>query len=172
MATKELPYQLNDVKELARDHSRWLLRYANIYMPKHEELIPIMVPAKACRIKTEKGKKVKWFIFLFFFFFYFLCNFSIWHTGSFPFVILREMNQLNFHCNGHPLTLYVWNWKINKRSNFFWCEVLDVAESIEWYFVSIIYVPFLLIANYKFFSFIWIEARKEQSFVPLFQGGE
>ena len=58
MAIEEFPYQLNIVKELDRDHSRWLLRYTNIHMPKHEELIPIMVAAKAYRIKTEKGKNV------------------------------------------------------------------------------------------------------------------
>ena len=58
VATEELPNQLNVVKELARDHSRWLLRYTNIHMPKHDELISIMVAAKAYRIKTEKGKNV------------------------------------------------------------------------------------------------------------------
>ena len=127
------------MKELARDHSRWLLRYTNIYVPKHEELIAIVVAAKAYRIKMEKGKKANWFIFFFFFFFYSLCNFSMWQTSFLPSIILREMNRLNFHCNGHPLNLYVWSWKINKRLNIFWCEVLDVVESIDWYFMSIIF---------------------------------
>ena len=47
VAMKEFPYQLNVVKELARDHSRWLLRYTNIYVPKHEEMIANIVVAKA-----------------------------------------------------------------------------------------------------------------------------
>ena len=59
VAIEELPYQLNSIKELAKDHSRWLLRYTNIHVPKHEKLIPIIVAAKAYQIKIEKGMKVK-----------------------------------------------------------------------------------------------------------------
>ena len=59
MAMGELPNQLNVVKELARDHSKWLLRYTNIHTPKHEELVPIIVATKAYRKKEEKGKKMK-----------------------------------------------------------------------------------------------------------------
>ena len=59
MATEELLDQLNVVKQLAREHSKWLLRYTNIHMPRHEELIPIIVAAKAYRTKVEKGKKTK-----------------------------------------------------------------------------------------------------------------
>ena len=33
VAIEKLPNQLNAVKELARDHSKWLLRYTNIHMP-------------------------------------------------------------------------------------------------------------------------------------------
>ena len=59
MAMEELQDQLNDVKELAREHSKWLLRYTNIHMPRHEELIPIIVATKVYRTKVEKGKKAK-----------------------------------------------------------------------------------------------------------------
>ena len=59
MAMEELPNQLNVVKELAREHSKWLLRYTNIHVPKHKELIPIIVATKAYRAKAEKGKKLK-----------------------------------------------------------------------------------------------------------------
>ena len=59
VATEELPNQLNVVKELAREHSKWLLRYTNIHVPKHKEIIPIIVIAKAYRAKVEKGKKSK-----------------------------------------------------------------------------------------------------------------
>ena len=59
MAKEELPNQLNYVKELAREHSKWLLMYTNIHVSRHEELIPIIVAAKAYRAKEEKGKKSK-----------------------------------------------------------------------------------------------------------------
>ena len=59
VATEELPNQLNAVKELAREHSKWLLRYTNIHVPKHEELIPIIVATKAYKTKEVKGKKSK-----------------------------------------------------------------------------------------------------------------
>ena len=59
MAKEELPNQLNVIKELAREHSKWLLRYTNVHVSRHEELILIMVAAKAYRAKTEKGKKLK-----------------------------------------------------------------------------------------------------------------
>ena len=56
---EELTSQLNEVKELAQEHSRWLLRFTNVHVPNHEELIPIIVATKAYRVKTEKGKKSK-----------------------------------------------------------------------------------------------------------------
>ena len=59
VATEEFTSQLNAVKELAREHSKWLLRFTNVHVPNHEELIPIIVAAKAYRAKTEKGKKSK-----------------------------------------------------------------------------------------------------------------
>ena len=59
VAMEELPNQLNVVKELAREHSKWLLRFTNVHVPNHEELIPIIVVAKAYRAKVEKGKKSK-----------------------------------------------------------------------------------------------------------------
>ena len=59
MVMEELPNQLNDVKELARENSKWILRYTNIHVPNHEELIPIIVVDKAYRAKIEKGKKSK-----------------------------------------------------------------------------------------------------------------
>ena len=59
VATKEVTSQLNEVKELTLEHSRWLLRFTNVHVPNHEELIPIIVATKAYRAKTEKGKKSK-----------------------------------------------------------------------------------------------------------------
>lgn len=59
VAAEELTSQLDAVKELAREHSRWLLRFTNVHVPNHEELIPIIDAAKAYRAKTEKGKKSK-----------------------------------------------------------------------------------------------------------------
>ena len=59
VAMEELPNQLNVVKDLAKEYSKWLLRYTNIHVLKHEELIPIIVVAKAYREKAEKGKKSK-----------------------------------------------------------------------------------------------------------------
>ena len=59
MAAEEVTSQLDEVKELAREHSRWLLRFTNVHVPNHEELIPIIFFAKAYRAKTEKGKKSK-----------------------------------------------------------------------------------------------------------------
>ena len=59
VTAKEVTSQLNEVKELTLEHSRWLLRFTNIYVPSHEELIPIIVAAKAYRAKTKKGKKSK-----------------------------------------------------------------------------------------------------------------
>ena len=59
VAMKELPNQLNVVKELAQENTRWLLRFTNVHVPNHEELIPITVVAKAYREKVEKGKKSK-----------------------------------------------------------------------------------------------------------------
>ena len=59
VAAEEVTSQLNEVKELILEHSRWLLRFTNVQVPNHEELIPIIVAAKAYRTKTEKGKKSK-----------------------------------------------------------------------------------------------------------------
>ena len=59
MAMEELQDQLGVVKDLAREHFKWLLRYTNVHVHKHEELIPIIVAAKAYREKAEKGKKAK-----------------------------------------------------------------------------------------------------------------
>ena len=59
MATTELTKQLPPIKELAREHSKCILKYTNVYMPKHEELVPIMVAARAHQANLEKGKKTK-----------------------------------------------------------------------------------------------------------------
>lgn len=59
VATTELTSQLNSVKELAREHSRWLLRFTNVHVSSNKELIPIIVAARAHRAKMEKGKKSK-----------------------------------------------------------------------------------------------------------------
>ena len=59
VAMEELQDKLNVVKELAREHSKWLLRYTNILVPKHEELIPIIVATKAYRAKAGKREEVK-----------------------------------------------------------------------------------------------------------------
>ena len=82
-------------------------------------------------------------------------------TGFLPSVILREMNRLSFFCNGHPLPLYVLNCKINKRSANFWCGILDVAEPIEWYFMSIIFCSMFQKVNQKFF-FLNLSNSKER----------
>ena len=59
VAAEELSNQLNAVKELTHEHSKWLLRFTNVHVPNHEELIPIIVATKAYRVKIEKGKKSK-----------------------------------------------------------------------------------------------------------------
>ena len=59
VAMEELPNQLNVVKELAQEHSKWLLRFTNVHVPSHEDLVPIIVSTKAYRAKDEKGKKSK-----------------------------------------------------------------------------------------------------------------
>ena len=59
VAMGELPKQLNLVRELSKEHSKCLLRYKNVYVPKHEELIPIFLAAKAHQENMEKGKKMK-----------------------------------------------------------------------------------------------------------------
>ena len=59
MGAEELPNQLNVVKERYQEHSKWLLRFTNVHVPDHEELILIIVVAKAYREKIEKGKKSK-----------------------------------------------------------------------------------------------------------------
>ena len=55
----ELTSQLNSVKELAQENSRWLLRFTNVHLSSNEELIPIIVAARAYKAKIEKGKKSK-----------------------------------------------------------------------------------------------------------------
>ena len=59
VAAEEVTSQQNEAKELTLEHSRWLLRFTNVHVPSHDELIPIMAAAKAYRTKTEKGKKSK-----------------------------------------------------------------------------------------------------------------
>ena len=59
VAATELTSQLNSLKELAREHSRWLLRFTNVHVSSNEELIPIIVAARAHKVKMEKGKKPK-----------------------------------------------------------------------------------------------------------------
>jgi len=59
VAATELTNQLNSIKELALEHSRWLLRFTNVHVSRNEELIPIIVAARAYRAKIEKGKKSK-----------------------------------------------------------------------------------------------------------------
>ena len=59
VAAKKLTSQLNSFKELAQEHSRWLLRFTNVHVSRNEELIPIIVAARAHRAKMEKGKKSK-----------------------------------------------------------------------------------------------------------------
>ena len=59
MAMEEFPNQLNNVKELSREHSKWVLRFTSVHLPSHEELVPIIVIAKAYRVKYGEGKKSK-----------------------------------------------------------------------------------------------------------------
>ena len=59
VATEEVAGQHNKAKELTLEHARWLLRFTNVHVPSHKELIPILAAAKAYRVKTEKGKKSK-----------------------------------------------------------------------------------------------------------------
>jgi hypothetical protein len=47
------------MNNLARENSKLLLRYTNIHVPRNDELIPIIVAARAYREKVEKGKKEK-----------------------------------------------------------------------------------------------------------------
>ena len=57
VAAEEAANQQNEAKELTQEHARWLLRFTNVHVPSHNELIPIIAAAKAYRAKTEKGKK-------------------------------------------------------------------------------------------------------------------
>ena len=59
ITTEELQDRLNVFKYLARVHSKWLLRYTNVHVQRHEELILIIVSAKAYKENEEKEKKVK-----------------------------------------------------------------------------------------------------------------
>ena len=59
VAAEEAANQQNEAKELTQEHARWLLRFTNVHVPSHDELIPIIAAAKAYRAKIEKGKKPK-----------------------------------------------------------------------------------------------------------------
>lgn len=59
VAMEEIQDHLNVVKDLARENSKWLLRYTNVHVHRNEELIPIIFITKAYRGKSEKRKKVK-----------------------------------------------------------------------------------------------------------------
>lgn len=59
VAIEELTSRLNLVKELARENSKWILRFTNVHVPNHKELIPIIFVVKAYREKPKKGKKSK-----------------------------------------------------------------------------------------------------------------
>ena len=59
MAMEEIQDRLSVVKDLAREHSKCLLRYTNVHVHRNEELIPIIIATKAYRTKSEKGKKAK-----------------------------------------------------------------------------------------------------------------
>ena len=53
VAAEEATNQQNEAKELTLEHARWLLRFTNIHVPSHEELIPILVAAKAYRARRS-----------------------------------------------------------------------------------------------------------------------
>lgn len=59
VAAEEVTSQQNEVKEPTLEHARWLLRFTNVHVPSHEELIPVIVAGKAYREKIRKGKKSK-----------------------------------------------------------------------------------------------------------------
>ena len=59
VAMEELKDRVGTVKDLAREHSKWLLRYTNVHVHKHEQLISIIVATKAYRERVEKGKTTK-----------------------------------------------------------------------------------------------------------------
>ena len=59
VVAEEVTSRQSEAKELTLEHSRWILRFTNVHVPSHDELIPIMAAAKAYRAKTEKGKKPK-----------------------------------------------------------------------------------------------------------------
>ena len=52
VAAEEVTSQQSKAKELTLEHSRWLLRFTNVHVPSHDELIPIMAAAKSYRAKT------------------------------------------------------------------------------------------------------------------------
>ena len=54
---KEIKERLDAIKELAREHSKWLIWYTNVHIFKHEELILIIIAAKAYKEKLEKKKR-------------------------------------------------------------------------------------------------------------------
>lgn len=59
MAIEEMQEKLNVIKDLARKHSKWLLRYTNVHVHRHEELMSIIFAAKTHREKSKKGKNPK-----------------------------------------------------------------------------------------------------------------
>ena len=59
VAMEELKDRVGTVKDLAREHSKWLLRYTNVHVHKHEEMILIIIATKVCREKIEQWKKAK-----------------------------------------------------------------------------------------------------------------
>lgn len=83
MVAEELTGQVNSVKELAQEHSRWLLRFTNVHVSSNEELIPIIVAARAYKKKIEKGKNSKeCLLFIFFCLFCKFCNMTNWHLAT------------------------------------------------------------------------------------------
>ena len=59
MAAEEAANQQNHAKEMTQEHARWLLRFTDVHVPSHNDLIPIIAAAKAYKAKIEKGKKPK-----------------------------------------------------------------------------------------------------------------
>ena len=56
MAKEELQEQVNAVKDMAREHSKWLIRYTNVHVSRLEELISTIVAANAHKAKLDKEK--------------------------------------------------------------------------------------------------------------------
>ena len=56
MAIEELQELLNIVKNMARVHSKWLIRYTTIHMGRLDELILVMTATNAHKVRSDKGK--------------------------------------------------------------------------------------------------------------------